>query len=333
MPSKDIRRNLATEEYLMNNVDISEPCLLLYIQKPCVIIGRNQNAYQEINFSFMREQGIVLTRRTSGGGAVYDDLGNLSFSFVAKTSEQTFGDYQSATLPIQTALQKMGATGVKVKSRNDLYIDEKKFSGNAMYTKKGRTYSHGTLMYDVDLSILEKVLHVPQEKINSKATKSVRKSVTNIKPYLTPRFQKATTEEFRDVLLCQIFQVEELAEIADKKIQLTAADQAAIDHLVETKYANDAWIFDEAPHYELHRKKRIPEVGIVAIDFAVAKGVIQGMHISGDFFGQKDIHQLVEGLCGETYEWRHLKNYLATIDVSEYIHHLTTEAFLELLIG
>ena len=84
MKSDDIRMNLATEEYLMNNVDISESCLLLYIQKPCVIIGRNQNAYEEINFDYLRHNDIVLTRRTSGGGAVYDDLGNMSCCFVTK---------------------------------------------------------------------------------------------------------------------------------------------------------------------------------------------------------------------------------------------------------
>ena len=67
MLSEDIRYNLATEEYLMDNIDVSEPCLLLYIQKPCVIIGRNQNAYQEIDFEYLRSRNIVLTRRTSGG--------------------------------------------------------------------------------------------------------------------------------------------------------------------------------------------------------------------------------------------------------------------------
>lgn len=82
MESLDIRRNLATEEYLMNNFDSDEPLFLLYIQKPCVIIGRNQNSYEEIDLKYLREKNVTLTRRTSGGGAVYDDLGNLSFSFV-----------------------------------------------------------------------------------------------------------------------------------------------------------------------------------------------------------------------------------------------------------
>ena len=69
----------------------------------------------------------------------------------------------------------MGATTVEASGRNDLYVDGMKFSGNAMYTKKNRLYSHGTLMYDVDLSVLDKILTVSKEKIESKATKSVRK--------------------------------------------------------------------------------------------------------------------------------------------------------------
>ena len=221
MLSEDIRYNLATEEYLMNNVDVSEPCLLLYIQKPCVIIGRNQNAYQEIDFDYLRSRKIVLTRRTSGGGAVYDDLGNMSFSFVTKKDATSFGDYQSATQPIMKGLAAMGAKDVEVHGRNDLFIDGKKFSGNAMYTKKGRTYSHGTLMYDVDLEELTKVLHVAQEKIASKATKSVRKSVTNIKPFLAEQYQSMDTKEFRDTLLCRIYEVESIDEISEQEIVLT----------------------------------------------------------------------------------------------------------------
>ncbi len=111
----------------MNNVDISEPCLLLYIQKPCVIIGRNQNAYEEINFDDLRHNDIVLTRRTSGGGAVYDDLGNMSFSFVTKKDVTHFGDYHEATQPILKALQKMGAKEVEVREEMTCLLKETNF--------------------------------------------------------------------------------------------------------------------------------------------------------------------------------------------------------------
>ena len=184
MQSRDIRENLATEDYLLNTLSFEEPLVLFYIQEPCVILGRNQNAYEEIDLAYAREKGIVITRRLSGGGAVYDDLGNVSFSFVVQEGHQAFGDFKAFTKPIIEALHKMGATGAEISGRNDLLIDGKKFSGNAMYTKKGKMYTHGTLMYDVDLAEVQRVLTVSKKKIESKGTKSVRGRVTNLRPYL-----------------------------------------------------------------------------------------------------------------------------------------------------
>ena len=90
MQSRDIRENLATEDYLLNTL-FEEPLVLFYIQEPCVILGRNQNAYEEIDLAYAREKGIVITRRLSGGGAVYDDLGNVSFSFVVQKDIKLLG--------------------------------------------------------------------------------------------------------------------------------------------------------------------------------------------------------------------------------------------------
>lgn len=96
MQSRDIRENLATEDYLLNTLSFEEPLVLFYIQEPCVILGRNQNAYEEIDLAYAREKGIVITRRLSGGGAVYDDLGNVSFSFVVQEGHQAFGDFKAS---------------------------------------------------------------------------------------------------------------------------------------------------------------------------------------------------------------------------------------------
>lgn len=331
MDSQDIRVNLATEEYLMNTADVSEPLLLFYIQKPSVIIGRYQNAYEEINLDYLREHHVVLTRRISGGGAVYDDLGNLSFSIVMQKDDTTFGDYQRVTMPILKGLQAMGARSAEMGGRNDLYIHGQKFSGNAMYTKKNRTYSHGTLMYDVDLSILESVLTVSKEKFESKATKSVRKSVSNIKPYLDERYQTDTTEEFRDELLCQIYSVSSLNEISDKQLKLTDKDNEEIQKLVDTRYGNDEWIFGETPEFHFNKRTRIPSVGIVDIHVSTNKGIIQELAIYGDFFGEQEIAILQNQLIGEPYIYEVLKKRLQTFSVSDYILNLTNEELLSLL--
>lgn len=331
MESNDIRMNLATEEYLMNHADVSEPLFLVYIQSPCVIIGRNQNAYEELDLNYLRENRITLTRRISGGGAVFDDLGNMSFSFVKKRDEVQFGDYQNVTKPILAALHKMGATQAQSGGRNDLYINGLKFSGNAMYSKNNRTYSHGTLMYDVDLSVLDRILTVSKEKIASKATPSVKKNVTNVKGYLKPEFQFERTEDFRDQLLCELYGVKSLAEIKDKELVLTHADREAIQKLFDEKYANDAWIFGEAPAFEYNKRTRIASVGIVDVKLNVVHGKISAAKIFGDFFGQQPVEQLSEFLVGKEYRFEEIEKALNQIKVSEYIHNLTNEDFLVLL--
>lgn len=333
MESNDIRVNLATEEYLMNNVNVDEPVFLLYIQKPCVIIGRNQNAYEEIDYQYLREQRITLTRRISGGGAVYDDLGNVSFSFVMNKADTTFGKYQEVARPILEALHKMGAEAAEAGGRNDLYIDGRKFSGNAMYTKNGRTYSHGTLMYDVDLAEMTKVLTVSKEKFETKATKSVRKAVTNVKPHLAPQYQFATTEEFRDELIRQVYGVGDLDDLVDKRIKLTEADRVAIEKLVREKYANQQWIFGEAPDYQMEKRRRIPKVGIIDIRLNVEAGQIQQMQIMGDYFGVKDSQELTEQLVGKNYLYDDIAQALSQLDLEEYFLNLTTPEFLDILFG
>ena len=333
MESQDIRKNLATEEYLMDHYTENEPLLLLYIQTPCVIIGRNQNVYEEINQTYVHKEKITITRRTSGGGAVYDDLGNLSFSFVTNKHHTDFGEYKTATTPIVKALKSMGAENVEASGRNDLYIDGMKFSGNAMYTKKDRLYSHGTLMYDVDLSVLEKILTVSKEKIESKATKSVRKSVTNIKSFLKPEFQFATTEEFRDALLKEIYHVKDLVEIADKKVYLTPADQQRITKRVIDRYGNNEWIYGETPVYTLSRRTRIPSDGILDIRLTTNKGKITDIRFFGDFFGQKNIRELEQYFIGQPFLYDSVKASLAGVVVPEYITHFSNESLLTLLFG
>ena len=331
MESNDIRMNLATEEYLMNHADVSEPLFLVYIQSPCVIIGRNQNAYEELDLNYLRENQITLTLRISGGGAVFDDLGNMSFSFVKKRDEVQFGDYQNVTEPILAALHKMGTTQAVSGGRNDLYIDGLKFSGNAMYSKNNRTYSHGTLMYDVDLSVLDRILTVSKEKIASKATPSVKKNVTNVKGYLKPEFQFERTEDFRDQLLCELYGVKNLTEIKDKELILTQADRESIQKLFDEKYANDAWIFGEAPAFEYNKRTRIASVGIVDVKLNVVHGKISAAKIFGDFFGQQPVEQLSDFLVGKEYRFEAIEKELKQIKVSEYIHNLTNEDFLALL--
>ena len=54
MDTKDIRTNLATEQYLMNSGKMTPPFMLFYIEGPCIIVGRNQNTMEEIDPEYCR---------------------------------------------------------------------------------------------------------------------------------------------------------------------------------------------------------------------------------------------------------------------------------------
>lgn len=331
MPSRDIRRNLATEQYLLNQRISDEPLVLFYIQEPCVIVGRNQNVRAEVDLKYAEEHGITITRRLSGGGAVYDDLGNLSFSFVSAANQKSFGDFKLFTEPILNALHEMGATKATISGRNDLLIDGKKFSGNAMYTKNKKMYSHGTLMLDVDLEEVSRVLTVSEKKLASKGTKSVRSRVTNLKPYLAKEYQEISTEEFRDRLLLHLFDAETIAEIKPQEYHLTKEDEEAIDQLIADIYGNDAWIFGEEPNYTMKREGKF-KGGLMEANISVEKGRITAIRIYGDYFSQKETAEIEALLLGCQYERKALAAVLAGITVEDYFSHVSKAKFIQLLV-
>lgn len=331
MASHDIRRNLATEQYLLNQRTFDEPLVLFYIQEPCVIVGRNQNVRAEVDLSYAKEQQITVTRRLSGGGAVYDDLGNLSFSFVVNADHESFGDFKLFTQPIIDALHKLGATGAQISGRNDLLIDGKKFSGNAMYTKNKKMYSHGTLMLDVDLDEVSRVLTVSEKKLASKGTKSVRSRVTNLKPYLSKEYQGISTEAFRDYLLLHLFHAETMESIKTQEYHLTVEDEQAIDQLVADIYGNDAWIFGEEPNYTIKREEKF-KGGLIEANISVEKGRIIAITIYGDYFSQKDTKELTALLVGCNYEQEAIGQALADITIGQYFNNVSKAEFIQLLV-
>ncbi|KRM58793.1 lipoate-protein ligase A [Secundilactobacillus malefermentans DSM 5705 = KCTC 3548] len=330
MKSHDIGRNLATEQYLMNHLNLTEPLLLFYYQTPCIIVGRNQNTLEEVNQDYVAEHDITVTRRLSGGGAVFDDLGNLSFSFVINNPDE-FGDFKTFTQPIVDALHEMGATGVEVSGRNDLLVDGKKFSGNAMYTKNGKIFSHGTLMLDVDLDVVTHALNVPEDKIKSKGIKSVRSRVTNLKPYLSPEYQDLAVPEFRDTILKKLYGVDDVAQIADKEYQLTQEDEAAIEDLVTKYYHNWEWVYGSSPEFTVKKRQHF-DAGTIDARILVKSGKIQQITFFGDFFGTKDVAELAQQLVGVRYDEKTLAKTLQMINTDNYFAEIPKQQLLKLLV-
>ena len=324
----DPRINLAIEIFLLQEMKVDEPILLFYINEPSIIIGRNQNTIEEINKEYVDEHGIHVVRRFSGGGAVYHDFGNLNFSFIMPDDGNSFRDFEKLTKPIVQALHEMGVEGAQLKGRNDLVINDMKFSGNAMYATNGRMFAHGTIMFDSDINEVVNALKVRKDKIESKGIKSIRSRVTNIKPFLPKEKQDMTTEEFRQEILLKIFGVDSVEDV--KTYELTEEDWVKINEISDKYYRNWDWNYGKSPAFDIERRHRFP-IGSIEVRLNVAEGKITDAKIFGDFFGLGDIADVEQALIGTRYAKEVLAQVIANIDVKKYFGNITPEDFLSLI--
>ncbi|MBC2020068.1 lipoate--protein ligase [Listeria booriae] len=321
---KDPTINLAVEEFILTELDLDEPVLLFYINQPSIIIGRNQNTIEEINTEYVAKNNIKVVRRLSGGGAVYHDEGNLNFSFITKDDGDSFHNFAKFTQPIVEALKKQGVNA-ELKGRNDLLIDGFKVSGNAQFATKGKMFSHGTLMLDLNLDNVVASLKVRKDKIESKGIKSVRSRVANISEFME---QKMTTEAFRDLLLLDLFDVENVKDV--KEYVLTEADWEKIHAISEKRYNNWDWNYGKSPKFNLERTKRFP-VGGIDVRLDVVKSVIADVKIFGDFFGVGDVTEIEDKLRGVNYDRKAIEAALQGVDIKHYFGNITLENFLDLI--
>ena len=224
----------------------------------------------------------------------------------------------------------MGATTAEVSGRNDILVDGKKFSGNAMYSRNGKTFSHGTLMLNVDLSVVADALHVAKDKIASKGIKSVRSRVTNLRPFLAKEYQDIDVPTFRDDLIKGLFHVDSLDEIKDKQYVVTPEDQKEIDKIYEQYYNNWDWVYGKSPEFTIKRRKHF-DMGTIDARFDVKNGVIKNVKFYGDFFGPQDISALAEKLQGVKYDHDAIAKVLNEVGTQQFITGIPTDQVADLL--
>ena len=238
--------NLALEEFLLTRSDFNEtnpnaasnaqsndkldfePILLLWQNAPTVVVGGRQNTLEEINLAFIEERKINVIRRTTGGGAVYHDLGNLNYSFIVQdatrlSSASPASSYPAPSAPTLTDSFRLLTQPVvdvlrawnlpaELSGRNDITIDGRKISGSAQARKNGKTLHHGTLLFDSNLDDVAAALHVDPEKFRSKAVASVRSRVANVAEFLPESDHSGLIERFKADLLARLQQTQQVTE-------------------------------------------------------------------------------------------------------------------------
>lgn len=316
--------NLAIEEYALKHLPLDDSYLLFYINRPSIIIGKHQNTVEEINAEYVKEQKVQVVRRLSGGGAVYHDLGNLNFSFITKDNGESFHNFLKFTQPVIDALRQMGVEA-EMTGRNDLQVGERKISGNAQFATRGRMFSHGTLMFNLDLDAVQAALNANPEKFKSKSTKSVRSRVANISELMD---RQMTIEEFREELLRYIFGME-LDQLT--QYELTEDDWTKIHEISAERYQSWDWNYGQSPESNIKHTKKFP-FGIIDIRMDLKEGHIRDIKIYGDFFGVGDVADIENALRGKRYEENEVREALSSLDLKHYFGSIETDDFIGLVL-
>lgn len=317
----DPKVNLAIEEYALRYLNPQYTYLLFYVNEPSIIIGRSQNTIEEINGRYVKERGIHVVRRLSGGGAVYHDAGNLNFSFITDYGSDRLQNFRFFTEPVAGVLQLMGVAA-ELRGRNDLVVDGRKVSGNAQFCTTRRMFSHGTLLFDSDLDEVAHALNVKPGKIECKGHKSVRNHVANIAEYVEKEMDVPT---FRKRLLNGIF-----AEGDIPRYRLTGKDWEGVRHIVASRYGRWNWNIGHAPPFNVQRARRFP-YGEVDVRLDIRRGYIESARIFGDFLGVQDVRPVEDFLVGLPYDPEALHAALHGLDLSAAVPGLSTNDLLSLL--
>jgi lipoate---protein ligase len=288
--------NLATEEFLLKHTD--EEFLFLYTDEPCIIVGKHQNAYSEINFKAIQQKNIPVYRRLSGGGTVYHDLGNLNYCFITSGKPGMLVDFKGFTDYIIKALNKLNIEAY-FGGRNDLLIDGKKISGNASHVYKSRVMHHGTLLFNSNLNNLGDTLKTDPSKYKDRAVKSVRSLVTNIINHTT---ETIDFEWFKNYLLSEI------VPSYPTQYHLTENNRSVINDLIATKYSKWEWNFGYSPDYTFKKRIMVKDVTLqMEVDLEVKKGVILKTEVKSNKF-QEELSVTFQKLITHNHELSSITN-------------------------
>lgn len=284
--------NLALEEYMVEHVeqDHYDAVLYLWQNDQTVVIGRNQNAWAECLTGKLEAEGGKLARRSTGGGAVYHDLGNLNYSIVTK---RTVFDIDMNFNMILDAVSSLGIAAER-SGRNDILANGLKFSGNAFGLRRKTGLHHGTLLVSSDFGRLARYLTVPTDKLKAKGVASVRSRVTNLKD-LQPDITVESLMQAMEHSFCLYFRSGSKKTVQHKED--TAFREKIRLQTLNSHYASWTWRYGESLSFDVTVQRRF-SWGSVEIGFLVNRGRVKEAKVYSDALDSDYILNLPKRLKG-----------------------------------
>ena len=294
-------RNLALESALMDLVHPDEMILYLWQNDNTIVIGKNQNIRKECRLEQIHRNGVHIVRRSSGGGAVYHDRGNLNFSFI--TEDRNY-DVKRQTEILCGALASFGIEAA-VSGRNDITVQGRKVSGNAYYHSHGISLQHGTLLIDTDMTAMSRYLRPDPEKLKARGVDSVRSRVMNLNE-ICPEIDAENA--------CKA-----IIRSAEKEYGCSAQPSDCMDssglERYTVLYGSEEWIFGPDLPFEEFMEKRF-DWGSIRFEFHVEEGVITRLSVWSDSMEPDRIEAVKDALCGSPYRITDMCSRICTLPQS-----------------
>ena len=285
--STDIWFNLALEQKLLKLAE-KEPLLYIWKNDKCVVIGKYQNAYVECNLEKMEKDFVKIARRRSGGGAVYQDLGNLCFTVAGKRENFKYLDKMEVVLK---ALQASGLPAER-SGRNDITLEGKKISGSAFQLSDSFVSYHGTMLFNVDFSSMGKYLTPSKIKLEAKGVKSVSARVVNIqeiKPNFTMEaFEKALIDEF----VLEFGKCKNITTYGEKQVEFVK------DELEQ--FSSKTWIYSNVGDFPLKVEIKLEDL-LIQFNLRIVKGKVEEVKIFSDTLQEGIVEELERAISGISY--------------------------------
>lgn len=314
--NNDIYFNLATEEYFLKYKD--EDIIMLWKSSPCVVVGKHQNTFAEINLKFIYEKKIPVARRLSGGGAVYHDEGDINYTFITNGDSGKLIDFKKFIQPVVNFLKLYGVDA-EIGTKNDILVNGLKISGNAEHIYKNRVLHHGTLLFDSNLSNLKESLNVNPGRFTDKAVQSNRATVINISGLLT---RKLTIYEFNNCL----FTFLKKQNFNSVEYQFNRTDLEAINKLRDEKHSHWDWIFGYSPAFSLKCKLKIDDKTL-NIRLYVEKGCVI-KYETDESITNNSLHLFLNNLIGVSYQYPAIEKLIFSSGLDDYIKNQLFEGLL-----
>ncbi len=278
--------NLAVESQLLDNHIENTVTLFLWRNRQTVVIGTNQNPYSECDVDTLLNEGGHLARRRTGGGAVYHDLGNLNFSFVA---DKGIYDVKRQMQVIQRALLNYNLE-TEVSGRNDNTYQGRKVSGNTFAKTKHQGLHHGTILIKTDGEKLQKYLKVKPAKLHKHGVKSVSSRVINLS-----EVADITSENIIPYL------IRAFEEVYDNKADTLNFDDLCTEEVLKLRdhISSDEYLFGKWKGFST-KKSAAFDWGNIDLDIEIdeEKGVIKNIEIASDSLEPASINLAIELLKG-----------------------------------